>query len=194
MPEDEAAVAEVLSEIEQPPAMQQQQPPAHGGHNATAPSYVMTPEMHEQFERQRMLQAQIKHQQELLNQREAQLEQRQTEADAAVMHMEEMAAAASASGHGAENKPTSMLGSVASTLTELVGSVFRLNVRQIAVAAALFMLFQYVNITIVVNAVMRALRMREFPCSANVDNGLVVQVARAVMFGTLVSVGNSVAA
>lgn len=193
MPEDEAAVAEVLSEIEQPPMQQPQQPP-HGGNNVGASSYVMTPEMHEQFERQRMLQAQIEHQQELLNQREAQLEQRQTDADAAVMHMEEMAAAASVTGIGEENKSTSMLGSVASTISELVGSVFRLNVRQIAVAAALFMLFQYVNITIVVNAVMRALRMREFPCSANVDNGLVVQVARAVMFGTLVSVGNSVAA
>lgn len=190
MPEDEAVVAEVLSEIEQPPMQQQ-----HGAGQAhPSPSYVMTPEMHEQFERQRMLQAQIEHQQELLNQREAQLELRQTEADAAMMHAEELAGASGDTVPGDENKPPSMLGSVASTLSELVGSVFRLNVRQISVAAALFMLFQYVNITIVVNAVMRAVRMREFPCSNNTDNGLVVQVARAVMFGTLVSVGNSVVA
>lgn len=188
--DDDAAVNEVLSEIGQQPA-----PMANNAHQAPHPQpqpqpqmqpppqqapYVMTPEMQQQLQHQQMLQEQIEYQQQLLNQREAEMDMRQNEMDAALIQEAEA------------NKPseTSVLGMVSNGVSGLVGSVFNLNIRLIAVGASLFLIFQYVNITIVLNAIMRAFRMREFTYSP-MDNGMVVQVARAVVFGSLVSIMNA---
>ena len=140
----------------------------------------MSPEMQQQLQHQQMLQEQIEYQQQLLNEREAEMDMRQNEMDAAMVE-----------GGEADGPPeTSALGGLSNGLSGLVGSVFNLNIRLIAVGASLFLIFQYVNITIVVNAIMRAFRMREFTYSP-MDNGTVVQVARAVVFGSLVSIANA---
>lgn len=141
----------------------------------------MSPEMQQQLQHQKMLQEQIEYQQQLLNEREAEMDMRQNEMDAAMIQETE---------GGDKPAETSALGVLSNGLSGLVGSVFNLNIRLIAVGASLFLIFQYVNITIVVNAIMRAFRMREFTYSP-MDNGTVVQVARAVVFGSLVSIANA---
>lgn len=140
----------------------------------------MSPEMQQQLQHQQLLQEQIEYQQQLLNEREVEMNMRQNEMDAAMFQ----------GGEADGPSETSALGGLSNGLSGLVGSVFKLNVRLIAVGATLFMIFQYVNITIVLNAIMRAFRMREFTYSP-MDKGMVVQVARAVVFGSLVSIANA---
>ena len=159
-PEDEMVVDEVLSEIK------------NEGHHQQHPEMrAMSRELEEQIQIQEMLQSQIMQQQELLNLKEAELAQQQQALSTPVP----------------SEKPTGL--SVASLLSTITKAVFGVNYSLLTIASILYLLFQYVNITIVLNAILRALRMRE--CVATTDNGVVVQTARSVVFGTLVSLATS---
>ena len=190
-PPDEAAVDEVLSDLGQ-----------EGG-APPYPSHMVSPQIQEQLHAQQQLQEQIIYQQDLINQRDQEIAMRYMNNSNGVANVNSVNNAVNAVNgvndvndvndvnNGGGNGAKTSIGRVTDMVTSLFGAVFRLDTRLVLVAAALYLLFQYVNITIVLNAVMRATRMREFPDTGFDNQGAVVQMARSVVFGTLVSLSDS---